>query len=128
MSELTGWAIFMIEGRNLAQVPLEASLGLKADLLREGRSGMRFWQLNSRLSGSSSLSQHVEDILIRLLPARRSVRSLPNGLEAKMICTVVRQKNERASFQLPGRLLLLIGALHCQLEVYFDVADVGDEH
>jgi hypothetical protein len=111
----------MIQGRNLSTEQLESTLHMKPDSLREGRDGMRYWQLNSSLSGSHSISEHVEDLLMRLLPVRRAVRSLPEGLEARFICSVITRRISRGSFELPGRLLLLIGSLHCILEVHFDM-------
>lgn len=123
MSESTGWAVFLIQGRNLSTEQLEKMLQMKADYLREGQDGMRRWQLNSRLSGRHSIEEHIEDILKRLLPVRKAVRSLPAGLESRFICSVLTRNIRRGSIVLPGNLLLLIGSLHCNLEVHFDVVD-----
>ncbi|EHQ04558.1 DUF4279 domain-containing protein [Leptonema illini] len=123
MSESTGWAVFLIQGRNLSTEQLESALHMKPDFLREGRDGMRHWQLNSRLSGRHSINEHVEDLLKRLLPVRKAVRSLPAGLEARFICSVITRNISRGSFELPGNLLLLIGSLQCVLEVHFDVTE-----
>lgn len=121
MNEGMGWAIFLIEGRNLQRERLETELGLKADHLKESRDGNRSWQINSRLSGRHSLSEHVDDILMRLLPARRALRSLPGDLEARMVCTVLTRNVTWGSLSLPSRQLLLIGSIGSLLEVHFEV-------
>lgn len=116
-----GWAVFLVEGRNLQRERLETQLGLKADHLKESRDGNRSWQINSRLSGKHSLSEHVEDILMRLLPARKAFRSLPGDLEARMVCTVLTRHINRGSLSLPPRQLMLIGSIGCILDVHFEV-------
>lgn len=121
MSDATGWAVFLIEGRNLQPEKLEQSLGLKSDALKESRDGNRSWQINSRLSGRHSISEHVEDILMRVLPARRALRALPAGLEARLVCTVLTRNVSWGSLVLPPRQILLIGSIGTNLEVHFDV-------
>lgn len=121
MSEASGWAIFLIQGRSLSVDWLEKNLGMKADSLKEARDGMRHWQLNSRLAGYQSIEAHVDDLLHRLMPVRKSVRNLPSGLSHRFICSMLTRSMNRATLELPSRQLLLIGSLGCNLEVHFDL-------
>ncbi|MBW7857980.1 MAG: DUF4279 domain-containing protein [Leptonema sp. (in: Bacteria)] len=127
MSEASGWAIFLIQGRNLSVDWLETNLRMKADSLKEARDGMRHWQLNSRLAGYQSIEAHIDDLLRRLMPVRKSIKNLPSGLSSRFICSMLTRSINRATLVLPSNQLLLIGALGCNLEVHFDLINDSKE-
>lgn len=127
MSEASGWAVFLIQGRNLSVEWLENNLRIKADSLKESRDGMRHWQLNSRLAGFQSIDAHIDDVLERLMPVRKVIKNLPSGLSSRFICSMLTRSINRATLILPSNQLLLIGALGCKLEVHFDLINDSKE-
>lgn len=120
----TGWVLFTVSGPELNPGSVSAILDLEPDrLIFPGSAQEGVWQLNSHLGAEEPLEKHLWVLLERILPVRRQLRQLARDHKLEFYCSVQKDREAEIHFELPSRLLLLIGYLGAGI-----VCDVSDHY
>jgi len=110
-SNAEGWVVFAFTG-HISPERITGEIGIDPDRVYPAPPGRgMIWQIHSTLPASESLFRHFEEILKRLMPARRKIRNLAKECQAEFYCSMYRKKDSTEMFEMPSRYLLLMGYL-----------------
>jgi len=116
-TEPKSWACFAFYGPKLKQDWVTEKLGISPDF-SSVPPHEPVWQLNSRLPASESLNNHLWDILKRIAPIRKEIKEVSEYTQASLYATVEFASEYTKGLRLERRLLLLLGELGIDLELY----------
>lgn len=109
------WAALIIRG-NISNEEIFQNLKIKPDYVYE--SSFTHWQLNSKLSETKPLSEHLYEILKQIAPVRKELQSLQSKVETLFYCSVEYNSEQHGGITLEPRLLTLLAHLGTKIEIH----------
>lgn len=120
----TSWCIFTVTGEDINPDQITLMLNLDPDRAVQGLPGRPgLWQLNSTLNAQARLEEHLQQLLLRLLPARQQLRRISRDARLEFFCAIEKRTDAQIEFLLPPQLILLIGYIGAHVVCEVSTAD-----
>ncbi len=121
---IEGWVIFTISAPDLDPDHITMEIDIQPDRTYT-MGNEKIWQIHSTHSATESLEEHFTQLLMRLLPIRKKLRSIARRAKLEFYCFLVKKPKSTAFFEISPKHALFTGYIGAHLAI--DVAEKGDE-